>query len=386
MAYDALTIDTQTVYANGRHLDRGLVAQLVQYKDGLIQIVLSEVVLRELNSMLVTKAKTTFDSLTKTMREGASNGQLSEDQVKCLQSVLDAIASPEDHARRQLKEFVTTTGAHIVPAEKAAMKDVLESYFKKTPPFSTQGKKDEFPDAISLLALEAWAKEHNKKILAVSKDGDWKAFAALSDWIECIDDLAMAMARLVAAAEAAEKDARAILSLLASYAGADLKQELHLELENAVELESPSVEFSGPMSGESENATLAMTDYEVPSGDGVEIVIVRVRADGFVMRVPIRVKALACVDIQFSIYDSIDHEDVPMGSTSVETEVEFDAFALVDCGRFDIVRDSGKIETEYEIAGAELVGAPSSIDIGYVEYSLSGDDSEFDPQEWNKQD
>lgn len=46
MPYDALTIDTQIVYANGRHLDRGLVGKLDQYQDGLIQVVLSEITLR----------------------------------------------------------------------------------------------------------------------------------------------------------------------------------------------------------------------------------------------------------------------------------------------------------------------------------------------------
>jgi hypothetical protein len=73
MTYDALTIDTQTVYANGRHLDRGLVGQLDQYKDGLIQVVISEVVHREINSMLVTKAKTSIDALSKAMKEGVGN-------------------------------------------------------------------------------------------------------------------------------------------------------------------------------------------------------------------------------------------------------------------------------------------------------------------------
>lgn len=388
MTYDALTIDTQTVYANGRHLDRGLVGQLDQYKDGLIQVVISEVVLREINSMLVTKAKTSIDALSKTMKEGVGNGQMSEKQAAVLQSVADEMSSPEEHARKQLKAFVTATGAHIVPADKAPMKAILSAYFGKTPPFSNLGKKDEFPDAISLLALETWAKEEKKKILAVSKDGDWKAFSDQSEWIDCIDDLAAAMSKLVSAAEAAEAEARTLLTGIANGTLDALKKTLDGELGRAVELETPYVEFDGPMPGEDEGATLALVDYQISgldSGD-TELTIVRVRADGFVMRIPITVTARAFVDIHFSIYDSIDKDYVPMGSTSVERDIEFDAFALVDCTIHRNAIGEPAQSPEYEIESAQLVGAPNSVDLGYIDYSLADDDHEFNPSEWNTSD
>ncbi|MGE3227869.1 MAG: PIN domain-containing protein [Hyphomicrobium sp.] len=383
MPYDALTIDTQTVYANGRHLDRGLVGQLVQFKDGLVQVILTEIVVRELHKMLAERAKAPLDALAKAIKDGTANGQVSDTQKASLQATLDVLASGKDHATQQLQDFVTATGAHIVPAEKAALKQVLSAYFSKTPPFSTQGKKDEFPDAISLLALEAWATETNKKVLAVSGDGDWKAFAAQSERIDCMDDLGAAMALLVQAAEASVAEARNVLACIASADPPELKETLDAELARAVEDENPYAEFDSSMPGEDEGVTLAMLDYTVHGlEDGTtDIEIVRIRADGFVMRVPVTVTARAFVDVHFSIRDSIDKDYVPMGSTSIERDIEFEAFALIACTRHEVQTDAGATEVEYEIESAELVGAPQSVDLGYIDYSLADEDDEFDPDE-----
>ena len=383
MTYDAITIDTQTVYANGRSLDRGLVGQLEQYKDGLVKLVLSEIVVREIRAMLVTKAKATADALSKAIKDGESNGQLTAEQVTILKGLNDGLASPEDHATEQLKRFIDATRAHIVAADKAPMKEILRAYFGKRAPFSSRGKKDEFPDAISLLALEAWAKEENKKILAVSNDGDWRAFAQQSEWIDCIQDLASGMSRVVAAAESAEAMGRTLLMKIIGGNATELKQIIDDDLRREIELLTPYAEFDGPMHGEDEGATLSLIDYviEEAESDKTEITIVRVRSDGFVMRIPILVHALASADIHFSIYDSIDKDYVPMGSTSVEREIDFEAFALIDCDVIQTSEGSPDQPSEINVTSVELIGAPQYIDLGYVDYSLADEDVDFDPDE-----
>ena len=333
--------------------------------------------------MLEDRAKAPLDALAKAIKDGAANGQLSEPQKGALQATLDALASTRDHAKKQLQDFVTATGADIIPAEKAAVKQILSAYFSKTPPFSTKGKKDEFPDAISLIALETWAKENDKKVLAVSRDGDWKAFAAQSERIDCMDDLGAAMALLVQAEEASVVEARTVLASIARAEPPELKEALDAELARAVEDETPYAEFDSSMPGEDEGVTLSMLDYTIQSlEDGTtDIEIVRIAAGGFVMRVPVNVKARAFVEIHFSIRDSIDKDYVPMGSTNVESDIEFDAFALIACTRHQVQPDAGAPVVEYEITSAELVGTPRSVDLGYIDYSLADEDQEFDPDE-----
>jgi hypothetical protein len=383
MAYDAITIDTQTVYGNNRSLDRGIVAQLSQYKDGIVRVVLSEVVVRELFKMLETKAKTTVDALNKAIREGRTNGQLTPNQEAALQGVVDAIAAPDKHAEAQLKAFVEATGAEIISVGKVAIKDLLHGYFGKKPPFSTQGKKDEFPDAISLLALEAWAKEHDRKILAVSKDCDWKAFSEHCERIDCVDDLGMAMATLVAARQASEEDAWRVLQAVEVDDPPELRAELTGQLQSAVEVLTPYAEFDGPMPGEDEGVMMSLLDFNITgvADRSASLDIVRVRPAGFVMRVPVEIKARAFADIHFSIYDSIDKDHVPMGSTDVECDVEFEASALIDCEKHEIDLGEGKKEASYKIVSAELIDAPHSVDLGYIDYSLAGEDDDFDPDD-----
>ena len=227
--------------------------------------------------------------------------------------------------------------------------------------------------------VEAWAKENGKKILAVSKDGDWKAFADQSERIDCVDDLGAAMATLVAAKEASVADAWIVLQSIQSGEPAEVAETLHRQLEHAVEAEIPYAEFDGPMPGVDEGVTLTLLEFQIPGIEdkSTSLDIVRVRPGGFVMRVPIEIKARALADIHFSIYDSIDKDHVAMGSTDVEREISFDAFALIDCEKAEIDEDGDKA-TMFEIIGAELVGAPRSIDLGYVDYSLAEDDDGFD--------
>ena len=48
MKYDALTFDTQVVMTNSFDFDGGLLGQLKQFKDGQIEILISEIVNREI--------------------------------------------------------------------------------------------------------------------------------------------------------------------------------------------------------------------------------------------------------------------------------------------------------------------------------------------------
>ncbi|MFH4307413.1 PIN domain-containing protein, partial [Acinetobacter baumannii] len=66
-----------------------------------------------------------------------------------------------------------------------------------TPPFGKEvKKKNEFPDAITLNAIEEWAKQNNKKVLAIACDNDWKSYCEKSENIEYNDDLATVLAYL----------------------------------------------------------------------------------------------------------------------------------------------------------------------------------------------
>lgn len=379
MKYDALTIDTQVIYSNDLELDTGLVGQLGQFKGGLIKILLSEITARELLKHLSEKAKASHGALSKAIKSGLSNGQLTDEQVLELGAIRDAMDKPSDHAKKQLAKFISKTGGEVIAADTVDFKSLLDRYFSNEAPFASKGKKNEFPDAIALLTLESWAIRNQKRILAVSNDGDWKSFADQSEYIDVADDLGKALSTLN---EMAEEEtiplAKNVLGLLGT-GDPDLMQSLQSLLEYAVEDESPYLEFDGPMPGEDEGASLSLVDFEIPglNDQSTEFDIVRVGAQGFAFRVPVHVTANVHADINFSIRDSIDKDYVPMGSTYVERETEFEAYLLLEISHL-LNDEEDETSVIYEIDNVELLNAPFSVDVGYIDYSLAEPDYDFE--------
>jgi hypothetical protein len=378
MKYDALTIDTQVFYSNDLELDTGLLGKLDQFKDGLVQFLLSEIVVREIHKPLAEKAKATHDALNKSLKAGRSNGQLSDPQCAELEAIRDGMAKPSEHAKNQLSDFSKKSGAEIVSADTVDVKLLLERYFRNDAPFASKGKKNEFPDAIALLTLERWAIEKKKRILAVSNDGDWKSFAEQSQHIDVVEDLGKALSILNDLAEKTVPIAKEVLRLV-NDGDPDMTTTLRSLLEYAVESEFPYLEFDGPMPGEDEGASLTLVDFKIPGLDdgSTEVDIVQVGTMSFAFRVPVCVTANIQAEVSFSIRDSIDKDYVPMGSTSVEQEIEFDAFLLLEISHF-LDDEDDEESVVYEIDNLELLDAPSSVDVGYIDYSLADRDYDLD--------
>lgn len=379
MDYQALSIDTQTIYANGGFLDRGLIAELSQFQDHHIQVVLSEIVCREIRKLLAEKAKATIEALEKSIKDGTANGLLAADQISQLNAVREALPAPSSHATTQLNSFIEATGAQIIPADSAPIDVLLNAYFDRKAPFSNKGKKAEFPDAFILLSLEAWAKSQVKKILLVSKDSDWKEFAASSPWLDCVEDLAQGLEILVAAADAVKEEAKALLSIIKSRSHVPFNQVLDSQIDYWLSLETPRVEYASDFYGDDDGASLSLIDYKIGE-DGeeeTEIKIVRRNELGFSMRVPIYINAVASTFITFSIYDSVDKDMVPMGSQTIEQEIDFDAYVIIGFQQ-NLLRvlseEPVELKDRYNLYSAQLTGVPKTVDLDYVDFSLADED------------
>jgi hypothetical protein len=79
---------------------------------------------------------------------------------------------------------------------------------------------------------------------------------------------------------------------------------------------------------ETELATIGYEDFRFLGDDGeYELGIVQIGKDKIVVEVGISVKASASADFDFSVWDSKEY--APMGSSSAETEAEFEAAPLL---------------------------------------------------------
>lgn len=141
MEYDAITLDTNIFRHNGWHLEGGMLGQLVQFKEGLVQFVLSEVVLREIHKYLKLEAKDARDSVERAGRESRKNGLFSPEVAEQIDALFSTARSAEDAAKSRLQAFADATGMTVVPAEQADIKELVRRYFTPSAPFETSGKK-----------------------------------------------------------------------------------------------------------------------------------------------------------------------------------------------------------------------------------------------------
>ncbi|OWY31680.1 PIN domain-containing protein [Herbaspirillum aquaticum] len=193
---DTITIDTTVFDDAGMRLDRGPFSLLKQFGRHPTTLVISEVVLKEIKKHLRERLGKVKARLARDMNDaleliGGSREDFYEIKKK-IKELPDAVTLCE----MQTDLFVSEAKAEIIEANPhVKMSDLIDLYFNQRPPFQKGNpKKSEFPDAISLSSLEAWAVKNDKKIVVVSRDGDWKSFCEQSLHLHIIKDLSTALA------------------------------------------------------------------------------------------------------------------------------------------------------------------------------------------------
>jgi hypothetical protein len=363
MQYDAITLDSNIFHHNGFYLEGGMLGQLSQFREGSAQFVLSEIVVREVHKYLKIEAKQAKDALSQALKASSKNATLPTNALEAVKAAHDAARTPEESAKTRLKAFETETGLEVVPAHDANMKELIKRYFTPLAPFEGSGKKkNEFPDAIALLTLEAWAKAKGKKILAISKDEGWAAFAKDSEYIDVEPDLAAALQKLQEHAEQAKAHVATLLKLMDAGQKPDLLQQIIEGVADAVGELEVEPDASSAYHFETELATMTYRDMSFRQADSLyDFNIVQTGKDKIVAKVGLSIKAEAQADFSLAVWDSIDKDYVSMGSASAETEVDFEAAALIT-----FEGDFSAAPPAVDVPELELVDAINSVDFGEV--------------------
>jgi hypothetical protein len=183
-----ITIDTCIFENFGLNTDEMLKKMKpIMLKPGM-KFILSEIVMLELQSHYETAFKAvsrSLDNFTKNVSRFSTNPKNS-----ALIEELTAQLRAEKTKNTGLQNFIDATKSEIVPYENISLKYVMNAYFKTEAPFRTGKKKYEFPDAIAIYSLDKWAIANNRKLLAISCDNDWAAFAERNPkrW-ECVKSI-----------------------------------------------------------------------------------------------------------------------------------------------------------------------------------------------------
>ena len=352
--FGALSIDTQTIQKEGFRFDRGSLNLLRQFRGSSIQVILPSIVVNETLSHLEEAIRAARSAL----RKAVTDAERFHLPLAIITSTddLDKI-NPREIASAELEIYLKAIGAEAIGAGRADLEDIERRYFQTLPPFAgINNKKHEFPDAIALSALDSWAKAKGKRVLAVSGDKEWAGYD--SGLIRVVQSISEALGILQQ-----DPEHRANLFMTKSLNELLLRKsypqaaEFARLLEQAVSVIDFDVEAESDMAYDADYPDVKLKGYTFWE----DFTLVKISADEIVAELNTTVTVDVTVDITFSIYDSVDKDEVPMGGTSIIREHELDDTQL-------LVTFINAFDAEgWEVSDVEISSIERAINLGFVE-------------------
>lgn len=359
--YDAITLDTNIFRQNGYNLQAGLLAQLSQFKQASARFVLSEIVFQEVRRHMLERAADARDKLVRVHRAAVQTGLLDAVAAAAIESQTQTAITPAEATDRRLASFIKATGAEIVPAVAANLNAVLSRYYAAAPPFDPTGaKRHEFPDAIALLSLEAWAKKEGLNLIAISADRGWVEYGEQSECVRVESDLAVALASFQ---NQQARTAQLVTDLLLSgskdpestfttqveehLAGVMLELELRARATSEEDFESGAV-------------TLEYMGFEFLSPQEVEVTIVRTATNKIHFTAWARIDVYAKCRFTFRGFDPEEGTDFTISDEVLSQNDRFESRLLIEV-RF--------VDSAVFVEAVDILDPPEAIDFEYVESS-----------------
>lgn len=315
--FGAITLDTSIFDAQALKLESGLLKQLEQFKHSTTKLIISEIVKEEVLSHLTEKTKDAQREIDKALKQSKDYWQVENSQIEEIKKIVFGGRDAQTIASERFNKFIEATSLEIIEAHKyLAVNDLIQKYFKAKPPFSETGKKkNEFPDAIALMSIEAWANQNQTKVIAVTSDNDWKNFCKDSDQLYYTDDIAGALGLFQL------QDADDICKYLSEkYQNGTLKnvkEAVSDALESKIYDMDISLEAHSSFDYEQELFGINVDRFEFKLLKSPNIIFRPVNYDKDSLIVESKLSADINVEcsFSFSVYDSIDKDYVSMGST-----------------------------------------------------------------------
>jgi hypothetical protein len=362
LKYDALLIDTSIFDTYGLRLEKGLLGKLYQFKRSSIEFLMPDVICSEVITHLEQKIRVSRSALEKSINDAGDHLFYDGSKLSDIKALLLNSDEVEKIAETRLNKFLEMTGALVIECgDYLSVSSLLKQYFSNKAPFSESGKKkNEFPDAIILMAVESWAKKNNKVVLSISKDDDWSRYCLQSTRLFCIDELSDGLTFFN----------KAVLPY-------EFLQKLKTELDNgeaqffldgiAKSLESIFDDFTPDQDADSylywepEGSTGWFKSFHLISNDFQLID----KAEKFIV-----IKGYAAITVcaegefSLSVYDSMDKEYVYVDFVTSTVEDEFQTEILITM--------SGNLD-ELVIDEVEIVTPIKSMHFGTLEPNFSDD-------------
>lgn len=368
--YDALCLDTCIYEAQGMSFDKGLLKQLEQFNDNPASLVVPDIVHQELLTHLKQDWEDAHVVIKKALRL-ASRAGVNEERVLRAKELL--MHTDENAAAHRLDGLYRRCNAKRIASASEVMPKLVEMYFAATPPFERTGtKKSEFPDAIALLSLEAWAEANDYQVLVVSNDGGWLDFCARSKRLDTAEGLGEALAHFQPLSLAATIIRELQDEILCDGA---TSREIGAEIRQAVERQQVTVEASSSYSMDERYADAAYLSHEYAIDSEFRPIVrpIRVHAHGVVLQLSATVDCEVTAEYALSVFDSIDREYVPLRTVKRSAKTTFDVDVILS-----LVGDFRRGLSRIKVQDIEVEGEMYIIELGDI-------DPDPDNDEWQEE-
>lgn len=323
----AITLDTSVFDRNSLRLESGLLRKLSQFSESNVLLILSDVVEREVIRHIAAQILEVKQEAEKALAKLAKTLTQETAVIDDFRSSVLNATDPHSLAQERFQNFRNDTGLQIVCSDEYVTVDrLMHSYFNSDPPFAATGsKKHEFPDAVTLLAIEAWAKEENGLVLAVSTDRDWESFCSQSNHIELLGDLSTALSlfQIQDASQACEH-------LHERYQRGEIS-EINQRVAYAISDELEAIDLD-PVAASNYRYELDTTMFEIKTiqlnpltNEGAPFKPVEYSVNEITVEASVTANISVDFVFEFFTFDSVDKEDVSLGSgsSSVDKSLSF---------------------------------------------------------------
>jgi hypothetical protein len=368
------SIDTNVLEGKGFDFNHGELNVLHLQRPAWMTLQLSDIVEREVYAHRMrdlTEAKDKLDAALKHMRRKAA---LNVTKVVAELDALAVIETARNQFKTELQSFVTGLGGDVLPTNgDALVGEMFDRYFALQAPFEVL-KKTEFPDAAALLVLERYAKDQDIFGVLISNDGGWHSFATKSEHLYCaksLKDFTNLFEALTDHAKELLAKIRADVEELTS----DCYEMVSSAIERHVTNASWMVEeiysgYSHRVEGEIWEINVVDFELDLASMQGW---FTEADETLYVVEIPALVNVQVAVSAEFFQYDSIDRDEVSLGSRDVMVNMAIDVSVFLTSTGELMTKPVNDWEMEVEIAAGDY-----RVDVGEVNIDF-GYDEDHDP-------
>lgn len=363
--FGAITIDNATYKGEGYRFYEGLLAQMRQFKESPVKVLQTDIVHNEAINHIGQEISKTRSSIEQALRSANKQLKIKSEVIENARALLSVDGSEAEIAEARLEKYYEFIGAEKIDSGRYAdLSRLMEMYFATEAPFeSGKDKKNEFPDAIALLALEGWAEENEINIIAVSQDKGWKNFSEGSDRITLVSSLAEALEKFQP-----HNKVVSIISHIREDSLLDGENHVLEEIEEAI-INSVDgcdiwVEASSYMHFEWEDVSASYISHELDKDqDGlVKVRVVSINDEEIVLKVGATVEVEVEASFDFSVRDSIDKDYVGMGGNVCTTTESYHTDILLS-----LTGDFSQNFDDIDVAEIEVLETIGRADFGEVE-------------------